>query len=246
MSLVKLPPLNTVMPPVKTLGAALPRETWLPFTERLLLKPDLVYLAQSALLSRLVVGMARSASNHPKLITDDQLSPPQKQQAFIESCFKELFGTPSYMLMMHLGADVMGWLLQKTGWLRSALKPVSGVSATQLNQANHLLNQLTGQKGIAGKVVFNADTLSLTHYTQQLTQQGLAPVLKNPAFAAQLEQMFKRLKLAGSMGFVAQMLVNIAYGGFFVQQFNDKVVAPYLERTLYKPKALKAEGSAPA
>jgi hypothetical protein len=214
-------------------------ETWLPFTQRLVIKPDLGYLAKSALLTRLFIGGSRSYMN--KDIDDPKLSPPQKKQAFLESCFKELFGTPSYMLVMHLSSDVMGYALQKLGFIPKQLaKTLPTIKDTDLTQANALLHDLMGQKGWVGKAVFNPEKISLTQYKVLLNQYQLGHLLNNPVFDQAMTQWFKRLKLGGSLGFVAQMLANILYGGIFIQQFNDKVVAPCLEKRLYRPDSVSA------
>jgi hypothetical protein len=220
------------------------RETWLPFTERLVLRPDISYLAKSALLTRLLIGMARSWSNTPSHIDDPRLSPPQKKQAFLESCFKELFGTPSYMLVMHLASDGVGAMLQKLGFIPKQFK-VSGVSASDLAQANQVLRQMLGKTGWAGKAVFNPADISLTRFKTLLSQQHLGHLLANPAFDQAMVNLFKRVKLSGSLGFVAQMAANILYGGVFIQQFNDRAVAPFLEKRLYRVDKPRFQGPPP-
>ena len=226
----------------KTLSST--RESWLPFTERLVLRPDISYLAKSALLTRLLVGFARSWSNMPSRIDDPKLSPPQKKQAFLESCFKELYGTPTYMLVMHLASDLTGATLQKMGFIPKQLN-AAGVSADDMTRANRILHQMMGKTGWVGKAVFNPADISVTRFKNLLDQQQLGHLLTNPAFDKAMVQWFKRLKVGGSLGFVAQMAANILYGGVFVQQFNDRVVAPCLEKRLYRVDKSRAPHAKP-
>lgn len=211
------------------------QETWLPFTERLIIKPDLAYIAKSALLTRVLVGFSRSWLN--KDVDDPKLSPPQIKQAFLESCFKELFGTPSNMIAFHLASDVAGAWLQKSGFVpRQLAASVPQVSAADMAKVNQLLHQFMGQKGWVGKAVFDTNLYGLTPFKQMLQNNQMGHLINNPAFDQAMVKWFKRLKMGGALCFVAQMIANIAYGGFFVQQFNDRVVAPVLEKSLYRPQ----------
>jgi hypothetical protein len=232
---------------VKSVTLPTRKDTWLPFTERLILKPDWAYVTKSALMARVFLGFSRSWLNQPAFIDDPRLSAPQKQQAFGESSFKELFGTPFNMILMHLGADLTGGLLQRFGFVSRQLstKQPNTIKPEEWAKADKWLHELLGKKGWVGQAVFDNQHLNLTAFKQALKAHDLGHLLKDPVFEKTVIHWFTRLKIAGSLCFVAQMVVNMAFGGYVVQQANDRLIAPLLQRWLYQPERLaKAEAKA--
>ncbi len=80
----------------------------LPITSKLLPRAgNWMYLAEVAVLTRVLTGIMRVLVNSPSQQKDPRLSQNQKRQALIERAFVELVGTACYMAFLHLGQDLV-------------------------------------------------------------------------------------------------------------------------------------------
>ena len=80
----------------------------LPITSKLLPRAgNWMYLAEVAVLTRVLTGIMRVLVNSPSQQKDPKLSKNQKRQALIERFFVEIVGTACYMAFLHLGQDLV-------------------------------------------------------------------------------------------------------------------------------------------
>ncbi len=206
----------------------------LPLTRRVFIKPDLGYLASSAILPRLGVAGVRVWMNRPSNIHDPNVSLSEKRQGMCERFFVEIIGTPLFILVMHLVPDLAAMAMEKSGWIRPQLKPVAGVSQQHMTLANQVLKNQVGSEELIGNMLFNPKKLSLTAFTEKLEQAGASHLLKNPAFAQAAEGWFKRTRLGTTLALSTGIVAGTLFGGLGIQLFNDNVFAPLCAR-LFKP-----------
>src|SRR5690606_15671729 len=64
------------------------------------------YLAESAVITRLMVGLVRVNENKPSKLKDPELTPRDKKKAVWERAFVEIIGTLGYLLVLHGGQDL--------------------------------------------------------------------------------------------------------------------------------------------
>jgi hypothetical protein len=203
----------------------------LPCTRRFVLQPDWTYLAESAILSRLSVSLARVWMNRPENIKDPRLNIDQKRQAFWERFMVEIFGTPAYMAVMHLTQDLTGLAMESLGILPRHLR-VPSIPSSQMARANQILRDVTGEHGLWGRVIFQPQQSSYTAYLARLQQAGLQPLTQHPAFLTAAEAWFRKSKVATSFTILAGMLASAIFGGVGIQKLNDRWFAPHIGRLL--------------
>lgn len=99
---------------------------WLPITSKLWpRRSNLMYLAEVAVLTRLVTGVARVLENRPSKQKDPAMTEGQKKQAMVERFFVEILGTVGYMACLHLGQDLVDRInngLQDNGAMLKAIQ----------------------------------------------------------------------------------------------------------------------------
>jgi hypothetical protein len=204
----------------------------LPFTRRLLLRPDISYLAQSAILSRLTVSGARIWMNRPAGIQKPGLSEMDKRQAFGERVMIEAAGTPIYMLLMHLVPDATAWTFDRVGWMRPQLK-LPQLAPAERDTVHQALHAVTGRRYVLGKLLFEEKATTYGAVLEKLKPSGLAD---NPSVQRALEGWFRRSRLLASVSLLNGIVLGgIVFGGFVLQQFNDRLFAPWLAARLRKP-----------
>lgn len=81
----------------------------LPITSKLmpLNLRNVAYLAEAAVLTRVMTGIVRVIENQPQKNKDVNTTSNQKRQAMIERSFVEIVGTLGYMAFLHLGQDMV-------------------------------------------------------------------------------------------------------------------------------------------
>jgi len=203
----------------------------LPCSTQLLLKPSLEYLAESAILSRLSVAVARPWMNRPSNVKDATLNIDQKRQGFWERTLVECFGTPTYIMVMHGVQDLVGNILEKLGLFKAELK-VSSLPRHQLERANQVLEAQMGKTGVWGSIIFEPHTTGFGYYLEQLDKVGLSELKSNPAFVKTAQQWFYRVKMGTSLTVLGGMIASALYGGIVIQKMNDRWFAPLIARRL--------------
>jgi hypothetical protein len=208
-----------------------------PCVNKFMLQPSFKYLAESAILSRLSVAVARPWMNRPSNVTDPKLNIDQKRQGFLERAMVELFGTPAYMTVMHLTQDLMGNLLHKMGVFTPQLH-VPNLSPQLLERANQTLTAQIGHRGLWGKIIFDAKSVSLTTYLSNLDKVGLSVLKEHPQFMHVTEAWFRRTKLATSATVLSGIIASALFGGVIIQKINDQWFAPLIAKFLKNHEAV--------
>lgn len=190
------------------------------------------YLAETAVLTRLMIGAVRVYQNKPNRNQDPDVSQLDKRKTFLERVFVELVGTLGYLLVLHGGQDITAKLLESTKrydvnhFVRNA-EWFSNLSDREQKRFLQGVNEVFGEKwGRMERVLFgpgrqNGNMLN-----------ALKKQLNNPRLFAKVEEgmtpYVHRLNRAASASVLGGVALSALFGGLVIQWVNDRLVSPII------------------
>jgi hypothetical protein len=226
----------------------------LPITQKLLpRRENLLYLAESAVLTRLAIAGVRTWQNNPRKNTNPEQTQLEKYNALWERCFVEIFGTLGYMFTMHLGQDIMAKFLERSAalnpknlkeQLKKLLEDTQKASASaatstldkasksnphnliRISAVNSALDKVYGDShhNLISRVLY--DRATPANFWKELNQPNL---MTDPAIRKAIDTYTARLNRAGSLTLIAGIGAAVLFGGVIIQWLNDRVIGPLVE-----------------
>ncbi len=209
------------------------------------------YLLEIAVLTRVITSLVRVWQNKPSKINDPRLTPNQKRQALLERAFVELLGTLGYIISLHLGQDLFAKAFEK-GWLGRKMsiptiaENLPGLKAGEAAIANDAIKEVFGKNtnglicrvlyGTAldkeGKSIFHRATLSTLLKALQLRMGEVSGESVFNHIRPAVERLTRPANLAASLTILGGIITSALLGGLVTQWVNDRIVAPFLSKTL--------------
>lgn len=211
----------------------------LPITQKLIpRRENLVYLAESAVLTRLAIAGMRTWQNAPSKNKNPDQSTLEKYNSLWERFFVEILGTAGYMTFMHLGQDLMAKVLESRKSLNPTellkqlenSKTIQGMTPDQrakiLPELSKALEKVfgTSSQNIVSKVLY--ENANLASFWKTLDHPEL---LNTPEFRGIVEKFASQLNRCGSLTLLSGIGAGVLFGGVIVQWMNDRFIGPVVE-----------------
>jgi hypothetical protein len=218
----------------------------LPITRKLnpLRRENLLYMAETAVLTRLSIALMRTWQNVPSKNNNPEASQLDKHKSLWERFFIEILGTSGYMLAMHLGQDLMAkWLETRTVLNpNKMLEGIEGLSIREMETLTDKVHKVFGDspKGIVSRVLYGKANLANLY-----RELGTSRLAENTIIRDAVEGYAKRLNRFGAYTLLAGIAAGVAFGGVVVQFVNDRFFGPVVEPFLARLFGLDRDFSSP-
>lgn len=206
-----------------------------PFNRR-----NLLYLAEIAVLTRLMTAVVRVDQNRPSRLKDPRLTDNEKRLAFIERFFVEILGTVGYMIALHLGQDITSKFFEK----KATMKPpqladdLVDLGKAQTAKINEAITKVYGnqRQGMVHRILYG-EVLKEGEKTvvQKASLSALRKELGEELFTKArpyVDDFARRANVAASISVLGGVVLSALFGGFVTQWINDRVASPAARRYL--------------
>lgn len=210
----------------------------LPITAKLnpRVQANWLYMAKSAVLTRLAIAGMRTWQNVPTKNKNPQSSPLEKYQSLWERFFIEILGTTGYMLAMHLGQDMMTKILEASPTLdpNKVTEGIVGLSHREGQLLQDTVRTLYGEnsKGIIARVLYGKANLANVYKTIEKAiekDSAYSTLINNQTVRDALEKFASKLNWRASLTLLAGIAAGVGFGGIVVQFVNDRFFGPVVE-----------------
>lgn len=198
---------------------------------------NMLYLASSAVLTRLGVAGARVWQSEPSKNHNPDYSEAEKYSALWERFFVEIFGTIGYMVAIHSGMDLFANFTEQKlkipefKYGRDKL-PGFGDKKTEalFNQINQAIRDVYGESenGVIKRSIFEG--ASRKKLFGRLKELGID--LENSVIKKQvlnkLDHYIMKVNRHCAYTCGAGILLGALFGGVVIQFANDRIFAPYV------------------
>jgi len=214
---------------------------------------NLLYLLEIAAVTRLMIGGLRVVQNTPSSNKSNQLTEYQKRKSFFERCFIELFGTGGYMIMLHVGQDLMSKLFEaQTSYESPLMKtPLSEMTRSDMNKVNQIMLDVFGRdrEGIISRVLYGtnkhdpvtgkiinekATYSTLKNKLAAVFDKDMMAKLEEKFLSPKVEPYVRKLYRASSVSVLAGVIGGALFGGIVIQWLNDNIFSPLFVPTLVR------------
>jgi hypothetical protein len=209
----------------------------LPITAKLnpLTPANWLYMAKSAVLTRLSIALMRTWQNAPSKNNNPLASPLEKHQSLWERFFVEILGTTGYMLAMHVGQDLMAKVLERTEALNpnKLLEGMVGLSNAESTFLKDMVHEHFGEtaNGIISRSLYNK--ANGASFLKALEKSPLGSAfINNSQFIKTLDGFLHQLNKCSSGTLLAGIAGGVLFGGVIVQFVNDRFFGPVVEPAL--------------
>ncbi len=210
---------------------------------------NLLYLASSAVITRLTVAGIRVWENQPEKNNNPEYNKVDKFSTLWERIFIEIFGTVGYMITMHVAWDMMANLYERNlklplmetaGKIKSFVGMTEAESLDIAQKVNKALKEVYGESekgvGLIDRAIFGPSP------NKQATRKNLLNAferlnIKNPEV---IKEIMGELKASGTIeNFISELnkkctktmivgvLLGAIFGGVVIQYVNDRLFSPY-------------------
>lgn len=206
----------------------------LPITSKLnpLSQANWLYMAKSAVLTRLAIALMRTWQNLPNKNNNPQASPLEKHQSLWERFFIEILGTTGYMLAMHLGQDALAKVLESHPTLDPSRigDGIVGLSHPESQLLKDTIHQFFGEKskGLISRTLYGKANLANVFKALETSPMG-ASLMNNDQVRVSLEKFITQLNWRASATLLAGIGAGVMFGGVIVQFVNDRIFGPVVE-----------------
>lgn len=197
----------------------------------------MLYLASSAVLTRLGIAGVRVWQNEPSKNHNPEYSKVDKYSALWERIFVEFIGTGGYMLTIHAGMDVFANFIEqklKLPLFKKGRDKLPGFSDKQTQATFHKVNRALkdvygeSERGIIKRSIF--DGASRKRLFDQLKKAHVD--VENPIIQKhvvnKLDDYIMKLNKHCAYTWGVGILLGALFGGVVIQFVNDRIFAPYV------------------
>lgn len=231
----------------------------LPITAKILpYQKNLVYLASTAVVTRMGIAGMRVWENRPSNNNNPDLTQNQKRQGVMERFFVEVPGTLLFtVLPLHLGQDFASKLFEKNS---ASLKipqfgkghQALGLAAHEIETLNNALKEVFGRynpetqqheattEGLIYRRLFGQEKPVGQSGKKETVTASLATLKKRlpddvyRKVAPQLKEFALKLNRSSCWSILGGVLLSALMGGVVTQRANDDIVAPGSKKWLAK------------